>query len=331
MDDRLTFIDWFAGMGGFRLGMEQAGHKCLGHVEIMERPRIAYEAIHDTRGEWTDYDIRTIRIEDMPRADVWCGGWPCQDNSKNGKGKGLDGDRSGLFFAITNNLRQLNEKDKPRFLFLENVENTLHIRRGFDFLKILLELDTIGYDVEWQIINSREHGIAQNRARLYLVGHYRGATGGRIFPIAGRNRELNIQRPSDGWKVKNATKKGYDIATPLDSVNLAFPNSKTRRGRVGKGYLQTLDRSCNQAVYDNGRWRRITPLEAFRAQGFPDIAYKKAKEALEASGLKPKTVIKELYSLAGNSVTVPVIYEIAKRLKLNEEERQHGAKADFLL
>lgn len=315
--NRLTFLDFFAGMGGFRLGMEQAGHKCLGYVEIMERPRIAYEGIHNTEGEWTDYDIRTIRVEDMPRANVWCGGWPCQDNSKNGKGEGLRGNRSGLFFSITNNLRQLKEEDKPELLFLENVENTLHINGGFDFLQILLELDEIGYDPEWQVINSREHGIAQNRARLYLVGHFRGATRGRVFPINGSNRTIDIQRPGEGWKVKNATKKGYDIATPLDSVNLSFPNSKTRRGRVGKGYLQTLDRSCSQAVYDNGRWRRITPLEAFRAQGFPDIAYMRARDALEKSGLKPKTLIKELYSLAGNSVTVPVIYQIAKRLRIN--------------
>ena len=87
--NRLTFIDWFAGMGGFRLGMEKAGHKCLGYVEIMERPRIAYEGIHDTKGEWTDYDIRTIRIEDMPRADVWCAGCPAKITVKTEKEKDL--------------------------------------------------------------------------------------------------------------------------------------------------------------------------------------------------------------------------------------------------
>jgi DNA (cytosine-5)-methyltransferase 1 len=303
----MNFLDLFAGIGGFRLGLEQARHECAGWIEWDPAARRSYEAIHETGGEWNATDIRTVTVEQLPKADIWCGGWPCQDISKNGKGKGLAGNRSGLFFTATRLIEQLEEKDKPKYLFLENVENLLNINRGFDFLRILLELDRIGYDAEWQSINSREHGLPQNRQRLYIIGHFRGKPTKKIFPIAGRASEINLQRGTDGWRVKNATKQGYDIATIHDSVNLAFPDSKTRMGRVGKGYFQTLDRSCNQAVFDpvQQQWRKITPLEAFRIQGFPDWAYERAAAVNKDN---------QLYAQAGNSVSVNVIYEIAKQL-----------------
>lgn len=301
----MNFIDLFAGIGGFRLGMEAASHRCVGYVEWDEPARRSYEAIHETEGEWTEHDIREVDVRTMPRADIWCLGFPCTDISKNGKGRGLQGDRSGLFFSVIDLIKQLKEEDKPTFLYIENVENLLSINRGYDYLRFLIELDEIGYDVEWQSINSRQHGIMQNRQRVYIIGHFRGRCTRKVFPLEPTYQSIDLSRPTDGWKVKNATKKGYDIATPFDSVNLAFPNSKTRRGRVGKGYLQTLDRSCNQAVFDNGRWRKITPREAWRAQGFPDWAFDRAAKVNSSH---------QLYKQAGNSVTVNVIYEIAKRL-----------------
>lgn len=314
----MKFIDTFAGIGGFRLGMEAAGHECVGFIEWDKDARSSYQGIHDTEGEWNAEDIRTVRPEDIPRADIWCGGWPCQDISKNGNKSGLEGSRSKLFFTVTGLIEQLKEKDKPTYLFLENVANLRGSNRGFDFLKVLLELDRIGYDAEWQIVNSRDHGLPQNRERIYIIGHYRARRTRRILPISGRDNGVKLSRPEDGWAVKNATKKGYDIATEYDAVNLSFPDSKTRRGRVGKGYFQTLDRSCNQAVYDpqRGAWRRITPLEAWRIQGFPDSAYQKAHAALKSSGLDDKKIKKALYSQAGNSVSVPVIHEIAKQFEV---------------
>lgn len=315
----MKFLDTFAGVGGFRLGLEAAGHECVGFIEWDKDARCSYEAIHDTRGEWNEGDIRTVRPEDIPRADIWCGGWPCQDISKNGSKSGLKGNRSKLFFTVTGLIEQLKEKDKPSYLFLENVANLRGSNRGFDFIKVLLELERIGYDAEWQIINSRQFGLPQNRERIFIIGHLRGRSTRRIFPISGRDSGVKLSRPEDGWAVKNATKKGFDIATEYDAVNLSFPDSKTRRGRVGKGYFQTLDRSCNQAVFDPHKkaWRRITPLEAWRIQGFPDSAYKRAYEALKTSGLTEKKVREALYSQAGNSVSVPVIHAIAKRFDID--------------
>jgi DNA (cytosine-5)-methyltransferase 1 len=310
--ETMRFVDWFAGIGGFRLGLEQAGHQCVGFVEWDKRARQSYELIHDTSKEWTAHDVRTVEANKIPKSDIWCFGFPCTDISRNGKQRGLKGDRSGLFFSITGLIGQLKEKDRPAYLFIENVADLLSTNNGIDFLRLLIELDEIGYDAEWQVINTRQHGIGQNRNRLFIIGHLRTRCTRKVFPLQPSVKRGKLHRsPITTWAVKNATKKGYDIATDYDSVNLAFPNSATRRGRVGKGYMQTLDRSCNQAVFDPQklRWRKVTPREAWRFQGFPDEAYDKIKDIIPEG---------ELYGQAGNSVSVPVIYQIAKEFHIDE-------------
>ncbi|MGG1340286.1 DNA cytosine methyltransferase [Bacillus toyonensis] len=108
-------------------------------------------------------------------------------------------------------------------------------------------------------------------------------------------------------RIKEATKKGYAEAEFGDSINYSIPGSKTRRGRVGKGVAQTLDTSCNQAILTKDlRIRRLTPKETWRLQGFPDWAFERAKQVNSDT---------QLYRQAGNSVSVPVIFAIAQRLK----------------
>lgn len=148
----LTFLDFFSGIGGFRLGLEQAGHKCLGHCEIDKYANISYAAIHQPEGEWFNNDITKVRAVELPRSDIWCFGFPCQDISIAGNQKGVRiGTRSGLFYAVTSLIRELKEEDKPTFLFLENVKNLFSINGGWDFARILIELDEVGYDAEWQV------------------------------------------------------------------------------------------------------------------------------------------------------------------------------------
>ena len=112
----MKFLDLFAGIGGFRLGMEQAGHECVGFVEIDKFARKSYEAIFDTEGEYTEHDINKINTKELPEADIWCFGFPCQDISVAGKQKGFEGNRSSLFFAVTRKLHELEDK-KETFLF----------------------------------------------------------------------------------------------------------------------------------------------------------------------------------------------------------------------
>ena len=167
------------------------------------------------------------------------------------------------------------------------------------------ELDDIGYDCEWELIDSRDFNVPQKRERVYIVGHLRERSRPKIFPIRRTLSKTTVPR-ENGFKIINNTKQGYDYAAEGDSINIAFPGSNTRRGRVGRGFFQTLDTQCSQAVKDNGKWRRITPKEAWRIQGFPDWAFNRAR-AVNSDN--------QLYKQAGNSVTVSVIAAIAKHFE----------------
>lgn len=333
----LTFLDYFAGVGGFRRGMEMAGHICLGHCEIDKFANMSYTEIHEPKEEeWFGTDIRRTNADELPRADVWCFGFPCQDISVAGKQLGFKGQRSSLFFTVTRLIRDTKEEDRPKYLFIENVKNLLSVNGGCDFLKLLIELDEIGYDAEWQVLNSKNFGVPQNRERVFIIGHLRGRSGRKVFPIGGSSSKAietigytngkkktmyqvnsinGICRCLDTMQggnrqpkvlVKEATKKGYSEAMIGDSINLEQPNSKTRRGRVGKGIANTLTCSCNQGVIDGFRIRKLTPKECWRLQGWKDEDFEKTAKVCSAS---------QLYKQAGNGVTVPVIYEIAKRLE----------------
>lgn len=207
----MTFIDFFAGVGGFRRGMELAGHKCVGFCEIDKYAVASYVSMHllteeqraylatlplkerqkeilkdeYKNGEWYADDIRSVDFRNMPRADVWCFGFPCQDISIAGRVLGFNGSRSSLFFAVTDIIDHLREEDRPKFLFIENVRNLLSVNQGFDFAKLLVELDKLGYDAEWQVLNSKDFGVPQNRERCFIIGYPRAWGGDRpkIFPV----------------------------------------------------------------------------------------------------------------------------------------------------
>lgn len=137
----MQFVDFFAGIGGIRLGLEQAGHKCVGFCEFDKYARTAYKAMYDTEGEWENHDVRTVKPYDVPAADLWCFGFPCQDISVAGKQKGLqEGERSGLFYEIMRLLAGRRQEDRPRWLLVENVKNLLSIGNGFDFARLLVEV-----------------------------------------------------------------------------------------------------------------------------------------------------------------------------------------------
>lgn len=178
----MKFLDLFAGIGGFRLGMESAGHECVGYVEIDKFARKSYQAMHNTKGEWTAHDINKVTDEEWRQfrgeVDVITGGFPCQAFSIAGKRLGFsDETRGTLFFEITRAAKQI----KPSYLFLENVKGLLNHDHGRTFRTILRSLDEIGYDVEWQLCNSKNFGVPQNRERLIIIGHLRGRRTGEVF------------------------------------------------------------------------------------------------------------------------------------------------------
>lgn len=184
---RLTFLDICAGIGGFRLGMENAGHKCIGYCEYDRFARASYEAMYDTEGEWSADDVTKLRPEGIPYADVWCFGFPCQDISIAGRQRGLSGERSGIYYSIIDLIKGKEESDRPTYLLVENVKNLFSVNGGFDFAAVLSEMDEAGYDVRWQVLNSKDFGVPQSRERIFLIANLRSRGGREILPVTGED------------------------------------------------------------------------------------------------------------------------------------------------
>ena len=180
----LTFLDFFSGVGGFRHGLELAGMKCIGFCEKDKFARKSYEAMYDTKGEWIHDDITTIDPTRLPKADLWCAGSPCQNVSIAGKRAGLYGERSGLFFTFVELIKSQKEENKPEWVLLENVKGLLSSGGGRDYLDYLSILDEAGYDLEWQVFNSKDYGVPQNRERIYTLGHLRSRGRRKVLPIS---------------------------------------------------------------------------------------------------------------------------------------------------
>lgn len=215
----MKFIDFFAGIGGFRRGMEQAGHECAGFCEFDKYAVMSYTAMHlitdeqreyllslplkdrqkeilkdeYRNGEWYANDIRTVRAADIPAADCWCFGFPCQDISVAGRQVGFYGNRSSLFFRVMYLVGQIEEAKKPAYLFIENVKNLLSVNGGWDFARLLSEMDRGGYDAEWQVLNSADFGVPQNRERVFITGYLRGRSTAKVFPLERPDGEDRVQ------------------------------------------------------------------------------------------------------------------------------------------
>lgn len=214
----MKFIDFFAGIGGFRRGMELAGHECVGFCEFDKFATASYISMHllteeqrkaledipikkrqkeilkeeYRNGEWYANDIRRVYAGYIPKADCWCFGFPCQDISVAGKQAGFQGNRSSLFFRVMYLVGQLKEEDKPTYLFIENVKNLLSVNGGWDFARLLIEMEQQGYDAEWQVLNSKDFGVPQNRERCFIIGHLRGRSTSKVFPIEGADGKNSV-------------------------------------------------------------------------------------------------------------------------------------------
>lgn len=195
----MKFFDFFAGIGGFRLGMEMAGHECVGHCEIDRFAHASYMAMHDVKDSEVYFeDVRTIDAADMPEADCYCFGFPCQAFSIAGHRRGFDDTRGTLFFEVM----RLAKERKPQILFAENVAGLLNHEGGRTFAIILETMGELGYFVEYQVLNSADFGVPQNRQRVFIVGHLGGHSGRKVFPIATDSEQaIELQ----GHKIRTGT------------------------------------------------------------------------------------------------------------------------------
>lgn len=283
----MKFLDLFAGVGGIRLGMEQAGHECVGWVEWDKFARKSYVAIHKPDGEYTEKDINNVNSQELPKADCWCFGFPCQDISVAGKQGGFtNGKRSSLFFKVTGLIRELKEEDKPSYLFIENVKNLLSINKGWDFAKLLIEMDEIGYDVEWDVLDSAEV-VPQHRERIFIIGHLRGRSTRKVFPIErenGSTSETNeIVRLFNGRQ--EGTYGSQDILSP-DGISTTL-NTMSGGGRepkiVAMGNINPSGKGINGNVYSS---EGISPtINTNKGEG-AKIAIREA--TMQGGGREPK-------------------------------------------
>lgn len=217
----MKFLDLFAGIGGFRLGMEAAGHECIGFCEIDKFARASYKAIFDTEGEIEFHDITRVSDESVRGigfVDIICGGFPCQAFSIAGNRRGFEDTRGTLFFEIARFASIL----RPKYIFLENVKGLLNHDGGATFETILRTLDELGYDAEWQVFNSKNFGVPQNRERVFIIGHLRGAGGRAIFPFEGNDTTSDIKQSKIN-KVGNIRKMGKSQSGDVVSVDSLAP------------------------------------------------------------------------------------------------------------
>jgi len=270
----------FAGIGGFRSGLSKFGDFFVpvGFCEIDPFARRAYEAMYDTKGELFFEDARKIVPEELPDIDLICGGFPCQSFSIAGKRGGFEDARGTLFFEIA----RIARVKRPKYLLLENVPGLLSHDSGRTFATILTTLSELGYNVAWQVLNSANFGVPQSRKRVFIIGYLGEGSSGEIQAFTEANPKTIIQKlggrqgdriyDQDGLSctltsngggfagntglysvgqlpIKSLTKSGYQIAEPGDSIDLAYPNLNTRRGRVGKQIAHTITPNITQGVY----------------------------------------------------------------------------------
>ena len=184
----------FAGIGGFRSGLEAiGGFECIGYCEIDKYAKQAYDAIYDTGGELYFDDARKIVPEQLPDFDLITGGFPCQSFSIAGARKGFDDTRGMLFFEIA----RIAAVKKPKYLFLENVPGLLNHNSGRTFETIIHTLDELGYDVCWQVLNSKNFGVPQSRNRVFIIGYLRGQCAGEVLSFTQTSGKALIQRKAN--------------------------------------------------------------------------------------------------------------------------------------
>ena len=210
----MKYAELFTGIGGFRFGIEKAikGSECVGYSEIDKYAQAIYE--YKYPGTRNYGDCGTIRSGDIPDIDLLVGGFPCQSFSIAGKRGGFSDTRGTLFFDIA----RLARDKQPRGLLLENVKGLLSHKDGVTFQKILEVLTDIGYILQWEVLNSVNYGVAQNRERVFLVGHLRGQPRPEVFPV-GESETIS------GKKDSRQQKDGKRICSTIDSRYGALRNS----------------------------------------------------------------------------------------------------------
>ena len=297
----MKYFSLFSGIGGFELGIQYAYDNrpdlwnrnqnlqqdmsynkkssdrltCVGFSEIDKYAIATYQSHFPEHKNYGD--ITKINEQELPDFDLLVGGFPCQTFSIAGKRKGFEDTRGTMFFEIARILRA----KQPRLFVLENVKGLLSHDNGNTFRTIIATLDELGYDLQWQVLNSKNHGVPQNRERVFIIGHLRGTSRPEVFPFTSTN-DSHIKLTTQSVQQQDRTISPEGISPCLAS------NTTFDKWNVDFGEMKI---------------RRLTPTECERLQGFPDNW---------TAGVSDT----QRYKQCGNAVTVNVIRDIFIKLTI---------------
>ena len=313
--------------------------RIIGYSEIDKYAVSVYE--RHFKGVKNYGDITKIDAEQLPDFDCLVGGFPCQAFSAAGKRGGFNDTRGTLFFELARILRA----KRPRLFVFENVKGLLSHDGGKTIRVIVATIAELVYDLQWQIVNSKNNGVPQNRERIILVGHLRGTTRPEVFPLSGGDpasprADTEIRDVAQtvtasyqkGWKGSHVLVDALYASRPARIykkvaptvinygsggnkmpmvVDYKHPKSETRRGRIKQGYVGTLDTDVQTGILEGSEIRRLTPLECERLQGFPDnwTKYGASDELISDA---------QRYKMCGNAVTTNVIQAVFERILSSE-------------
>jgi DNA (cytosine-5)-methyltransferase 1 len=344
----MRYFSMFSGIGGFEIGIEKAtrdskhdkiggaqepdrkarmGFDCVGFSEI---DKYAIQIYFEHFPRHKNYgDCTRIDPDKLPDFDLLVGGFPCQSFSIAGKRGGFEDTRGTLFFDIA----RIARVKRPQLLFLENVKGLLSHDKGRTFGTILATLSDMGYVCEWQVLNSKDFGVPQNRERVFIIGHLGGIGGRAVFPIGEANKKSNNleyvgaimskqnqEWLKDGKKLSRNFPQGQRVysvdgiasnicgdagglggKTGLYATRQPLKFLQRNQKNIEGDYAFTVDGANTGGVKTGQRIRRLTPTECERLQGFPD-------------GWTEGISDTQRYKCLGNAVTVNVIEAIAERL-----------------
>jgi len=319
----MRFIDLFAGIGGFRIAFEKAGYQCVYSCEIdLACQKVYYQNF----GDIPDKDISKLDFDKIPNHDVLTAGFPCQPFSISGKKNGFKDTRGTLFFYVC----EIIAAKKPKIVVLENVKHLLHLEKGKILNVILSALEDLGYLVDYKLLNAKNFGVPQNRDRIIIV-----ATLNKKFNFSLVKQQLQV--PS--LESYLDTEEDFEYLQPDEYTLIENPKKQTS-GLIFVGYrhkniwktgirantehLSRVHRQPNR-IYSikgvhptlpsqetSGRFfiylpqenavRKLTIKECYRIMGFPD-------------DFKIHPNLGKCYQQVGNSVCIPMIYELAIQIK----------------
>ncbi len=321
-----TFIDLFAGIGGFHYALQSFGAKCVFASEIDKHASLVYEKNHNLKPVG---DITKIDEKDIPQHDILCAGFPCQAFSISGKQKGFEDTRGTLFFDIA----RIVKHHQPKILFLENVKNFARHDNGQTLKTVVNILEQLHYTVFYKVLNTSDFGLPQNRERIYFVCFHKDFIKNPQFAFPTPNLSSKLSdilddNPKDGKIIERNDVEFYQHYELKKDMfgNTILPNKPLQIGKVNKGgqgerIYDINGHAITLSAYGGGvgsktglykikdKIRKLSPRECARLQGFPE-------------NFEYDTSITQAHKQFGNSVSINVLQHILTEIQKTIDNEQ---------